>query len=580
LVQNLRAHSPIWLFIAYSLLSPPPRAVAQSVDAQQESLRGLTSLHEFEYEEANDAFKRAQSIDAGLVMAFWGEAMTYHQTLWRHENVDAARQALLRLGPTRSARARKCRTPKERDLLEAVEVLFGPGAAADRRRHYADAMARVHERHADDPDIAALYALALLGTMSRSLIGSEDVHEGHNRALAGSETQVRVAAILESVLKSHPDHRGALHYLLHDYDDPEHARLALSAARAYAKIGSESSHALHMPSHIFLQLGMWHDAEASDRAAFAASERSVAKKSLGSAMRNYHALSWLQYELLQLGRYREAQQTIRELEPVVTASGQATLLSDLSSMRARYVIETRRWNLMAGEQNFGNVNDLFAIGMSAVRVGNAGVAERARKALADRAQAKEEGDLRPAIAVMERELAGLIAVAAGRSHEAVSILQAAAHAELDLPAPLGLPIPIKPAPELLGEVLLDLRRPNDAIEWFARALRRNANRTLSVIGLARASALVGHADTADLRYREALANFEHADSDVPELTELRAAVEEKKPETRRPAKTALLISFLITVSIAVVLVIRRRARREKKRPALAGRAGRSTRRKS
>ena len=119
-------------------------------------------------------------------------------------------------------------------------------------------------------------------------------------------------------------------------------------------------------------------------------------------MRNYHALSWLQYELLQRGRYREASSTIGEIEPVVKTSGALPLLSDLSSMRARQVIETRRWKDMAGERNFANVNDLFAIGVSAARAGNPDLAERARQALAERAQSAREGDLRPAIVIMER----------------------------------------------------------------------------------------------------------------------------------------------------------------------------------
>src|SRR5207247_8080516 len=127
------------------------------------------------------------------------------------------------------------------------------------------------------------------------------------------------------------------------------------------------SHALHMPSHIFLQLGFWHDAARSDRAAYDASVAWVGRKGAGDALRSYHALSWLEYELLQLGRYREAWQTVGEIEPVVKAIGQLNLLSDLSSMRARFVVETRRWDLLANERNFRNVDELFAIGMSAAR---------------------------------------------------------------------------------------------------------------------------------------------------------------------------------------------------------------------
>jgi tetratricopeptide (TPR) repeat protein len=397
-------------------------------------------------------------------------------------------------------------------LLTAAEQLFSERDATTRRRAYADEMARVYAGHGDDPDVASWYALALLGTMSRSLIGY-DAHEGHGEGLAGSDTQRHVAEILTRVLASHPQHPGALHYLIHDYDDPAHARLALDAARTLARAAPPSSHARHMPAHIFLQLGMWRDAAAADRGAFDISHGT-----------NFHALSWLQYELLQRGRYADASAAIGAIEPEAKRTGSVELLSDLASMRARFVVETRRWSMMAREQNFANVNDLFAIAMSAARTANTTVAERARQVLAARAQAEEEGDLRPAIAIMEREVAALIDLANGRRDEAVKVLRAAADAELKLPAPLGLPAPIKPAPELLGEVLLEIGRPQEAIEPFEQALRRNANRSLSVLGAARAAAAVGDVETAKRRYAELLANYDEADADAAEVKEARDAI--------------------------------------------------------
>ena len=527
--------------------------------AQEEFLRGVAALHSFEYEEANAAFQRAQKIDPGFAMAYWGEAMTYHQSLWRNEDVAAGRQVLARLGPTPAARAAKAGTDRERAYLAALEVLFGPGGASARRTAYAEAMARLHESDAKDPEAASLYAVALLGTMGRDLAGAADAHEGHSASLAGSDVQTRVAAILDAVLRSHPEHPGALHYLLHTYDDPAHARLGLDAARVYARVAPESSHARHMPAHIFLQLGLWADAAASDRDAFAASKAWVQANGRPAAMRNYHALAWLQYELLQLGRYREAEEAIDEIAPVVQASKETTLVSDLSSMRAIYVIETRRWDLMANERNFGNVNELCAIGFSAARRGNAPLAELARQALASRATSPQEGDLRPAIAIMEREVAAVIALAAGRRAEAVEILTAAARDELNLPAPLGLPAPIKPAPELLGEVLLEAGRPADAVAAFQQALGRHANRSLSVLGLARASAAIGQTDRARELYATLLANYEHADADMPEVAEARAALDgtggaatTETPAVGRSAAIAIAIAAVVCLGFVVM----------------------------
>ncbi len=540
MAEKRRAPLLAGLLIAAFLLPEPTSA--QPADAQGEFLRALTALHEFEYEEASDGFRRAQNLDPGLALAYWGEAMTYHQSLWQHENVDAARRVLSRLAPTPATRAAKCRTAKERGLLAAVETLFGPGDTVSRRRTYADAMAALHEQYPDDADIAAFYGLSLLATMARGLIGSAEVHEGRSQDLAGSETQARVAAILEKVLTADPEHRGALHYLLHTYDDPEHAARALSAARRYAKV-AEASHARHMPAHIFLQLGLWDEAAASDRAAYDASVQWVARKGLGAALRNVHALSWLEYELLQLGRAPDAEEALRTIEPIAK-SGNTILLNDFASMRARFVVETERWQLMAAEQNFVNVNDLFAVGLSVAHLGRRADAERVRNLLAQRARAAEEGDLRPAIAIMERELAAMLAYLDGKRDEAIATMTSAARDELDLPPPVGLPQPIKPAPEMLGEMLVDAGRPGEAIEWFERTLRRHANRSRSVAGLARARAALSP-----------------------------PVVPDKRMASRGPA-LALGALAVVAAGAALMMWRRRRAVSEKKGPAPAKGAGR------
>ena len=530
MARRVRAHGVLWV-TALALLARVPdagiRAERLAPTAETEFRAGVTALHNFEYEEANAAFLRAQQIDRTFAMAYWGEAMTYHQILWQNEDAAAGRRVLMRLAPTPAARAATAATVRDRGFLAAADALFGPGDASARRAAHAQAMADLHERLPGDPDVAAFYALALLGTMARGLAAAADAHEGHSAALAGSTTQTRVTAILEQVLRAHPDHPGALHYLLHNNDDPAHARVALPAARTYAKVAPASSHARHMPAHIFVQLGMWNDAAQSDRAAYAASDAWVKAKRLPPAMRSYHALSWLQYELLQLGRHAEARDTLAQIEPVVKATGELRLVSELASMRARYVIDTSRWDLMAREQNFGNVNELFAIGISAARTGNIGAAQLAREGLAQRAGAPQEGDMRPVIAIMEKQVGALIDLAAGRRDRAVEMLRAAMDAEQRLPAPLGPPKPVKPAAELLGEVLLEIGQPGEAIAPFQIALRRNTNRSLSVLGLARATHASGDITTSLAQYRALLVNYSRADAGLPALAEARAALKGK-----------------------------------------------------
>jgi tetratricopeptide (TPR) repeat protein len=508
---------------ALVVLSPLRFPNSGSPAAQPSFLRGVTALHNFQYEDALVAFREAQRIDRDFAMAFWGEAMAYNQTLWLNQDAGMARQILSRLGPTPQARAAKAKTHREKGYLRAVETLFGSGDRAARNRAYALEMGKLAKSYPEDADVLSFLALSLMGMMARSpeLLreGGDDLHQ---HALVGSEIQKEAGAILERVLTRHPDHPGALHYLIHDYDDPDHARRALPAARAYAKVAPESSHALHMPAHIFLQLGMWDDAAACDEASFRASDAWVKRKGLAIGMRDYHSLSWLLYESLQQGRFQKARETLDLIGPAVDATGASRLKAIRSDMRARYVIETRSFQELATARDFDTSGELFAIGMSATRRGDPKLAEMALAELSRRAGSKESGKRQSDVAVMEKELAALLAVATGRQGDAVLRMQEAVALDRDLPPPLGPPRPIKPAPELFGEILLELGRPGEAAAEFEQALARWPNRSLSLLGRARASAALGDRESARRHYRRLLLNWRRADRDLADVKEARS----------------------------------------------------------
>jgi tetratricopeptide (TPR) repeat protein len=508
--------------LALLALTPLRFPTSGSPAAQPSFLRGVTALHNFEYDDAVEAFREAQRLDRDFAMAYWGEAMACNQTLWRNQDADAARESLLRLGPTPEARLAKAATGREKDYLRAVEILFGTGDRDARDRAYAEAMGRLAASYPDDLEAAAFHALALMGTAARSpALFNDGADEAHAHALAGSATQGQVAAILQRVLARDPDHPGALHYLIHDYDDPGHARLALPAARRYARVAPESSHALHMPAHIFLQLGLWDDAAASDEASFRASDAWVKRKGLPIGMRDYHSLSWLLYESLQQGRFQKARETLELIRPAVEATGAPRLKALLSDMRARYVMETRSYQDLATATSFDTTGELFAIGVSAARRGNSGMAEMARAELARRAGPGAGGNRPLDVAVMEKELAAVLAVAGGRGPEALARMEEAVALEAQLPPPLGLPRPLKPASELRGEILLELGRPQEAAAAFEQALKRGPNRSLSLLGLARAAAARGDRESARAHYRGFLANWRGADAELPERKEAR-----------------------------------------------------------
>jgi tetratricopeptide (TPR) repeat protein len=279
-----------------------------------------------------------------------------------------------------------------------------------------------------------------------------------------------------------------------------------------------------MPAHIFLQLGLWDDAAASDEASFLASDAWVKRKGLAVGMRDYHSLSWLLYESLQQGRFQKARETLDLMRPAVEATGAPRLKALLSDMRARYVVETRSFQDLASATSFDTTGELFAIGMSAARRGDPRMAEMARAELARRAGPGASGGTGPRaldVAVMEKELAALLAVTAGRGEEALARMQEAVVLEGQLPPPLGLPRPLKPASELRGEILLELGRPQEAAAAFERALQRAPNRSLALLGLARASAAGGDRESARRHYRRFLANWSGADPGLPELNEAR-----------------------------------------------------------
>src|SRR5687767_14268382 len=349
--------------------------------AQAPFLRGLALLHNFEYASAATAFREAQKADPAFAMAYWGEAMTFNHPVWQRTSPDLAKAALNRLAATADARRAKAQTEKEKDWLGAVERLFGAGAstslnASDKLARdvaYADAMKRMYEKYPNDDEVKSFYALAILGTS----------HGGRDFAI-----YMRAAALVEQVYAKNPQHPGAAHYLIHAYDDPIHAPLGLRYADAYSKIAPAASHALHMPSHIYVAMGMWDEAAAiNERSVKAADARREARK-LDVDARGFHALLWLVYSYTQQGRYEDARGIMAQLEAAAKESGSERTRSHLALARAAWLIETRKWGeakvpvMAKGLSKDAAIADLFAIGFAAIRSGNRRAGSEALQAMA------------------------------------------------------------------------------------------------------------------------------------------------------------------------------------------------------
>ena len=454
-----------------------------AAEAQEDFLRGLLLLHSFEYPDAREAFSRAREIDPGFAMAYWGEAMGYNHPIWQSQQTKRGREVLESLAPTLEERLAKAPTEREKAYLRAADRLFyGPGDKKERDYAFAEAMKEIHEDYPEDLDAAAFYALAILGTSH----GGRDFSK-----------YMRAAAVVEGVFAKNPRHPGAAHYLIHSYDDPIHAPLGLRAAYVYADIAPAASHAQHMPSHIFVAMGMWDRVVASNEDAFESADARVKRKGLGPAARAYHALFWLAYGYLQQGRADDAMQTLRSIRKgVEETDGGSMPRNHLAMTRAAYVIETEEWDGEAARMELDveglgaetQATDAFATGLSAFKRAEE---EAARTSLARILELSEAEPDQVVVAILRDELKALLLLDEGREADALTMLREAAEKERAMPFEFGPPSPVKPADELLGDVLLATGHAEEAQEAYTRALERAPKRKLSLTGLAKAAALAG-----------------------------------------------------------------------------------------
>lgn len=499
---------------------------AGSAEAQTAFVRGVLLLHVFEYEDAANAFKAAEALDPGFALAYWGEAMTYNHPVWNQVNPERGRAALEKLGATAAARAARVTDTRERGFLGAVELLYdGKGTKAERDGRYLAACEALAKAYPKDDEAQLFWSLALLGRSE----GVRDV-----------PTFLKAAGIAKAVFERNPQHPGAAHYWIHGMDDPEHATGALVAANALSRIAPDAGHAQHMCSHIFMALGMWDEVvEANENANRVVAARSVAK---GRPVVTFgHYVEWLQYAYFQQGRKHDAEALLTEGErstrdgalflqshprPEMTAEAFRKLAaSSLVGMRATSLVETRDW---AGPRSAMKTEtaglgpdeawDAFATGFAAASRGDT---ELATAALARMRTVEHPSDPSRApdaqqtayLKVMEDELGALLAKRKGDLTGAIAMAERAAAAYAAIPFDFGPPVVVKPPHELLGELLLAKGEAVPARDAFEQSLRFAPNRSLSLLGLARAEEAEGDKAASATTYRKLQENWHRADGD-------------------------------------------------------------------
>jgi tetratricopeptide (TPR) repeat protein len=523
--------------------------------AQAHFLRGVAALHSFWYEEAREEFLASTKAEPDFMMGYWGEAMTYNYPLWADaQKTDDARKALEKVTDSKKL------TERERAYLNAVKILYGEGDKRARDKAYSVAMEKIYRDYPEDLEAACFYALSLLGSVAPG-------DRGFLR-------QMKAGAIALDVFQKKPNHPGAAHYIIHAFDDPEHAILALPAARRYALIAPEAHHARHMPSHIFLQLGMWPEVVASCESAWATSDAWVKRKNLPLRMRDYHSLQWLHYAYLQQGRYSKAEELLALVRKNMVdfaagnKPGPNPFGGSYTEMVAAFVVETERWDSAeallaplqttsapqssgydaAPKENMshcapqpvvsravlrGGTLPIFIRGLTAAAKGSAEAQQRIAdlqtiiKRLADTPDPMSE--LRSiGVEIRQLEIGAVFHASKGNFDEAIELLKKATALEESAPPPSGPPVMVKPSHELLGDILLRAGRPKEAAQQFDISLLRQPNRARSLLGAARSAAKMGDTERAGIAYANFLRQWQQGDVQLPELREAQNYLKEAR----------------------------------------------------
>jgi tetratricopeptide (TPR) repeat protein len=496
--------------------------ISCSKAAQEQFDRAIALLHSFQYSEAGDALARISAIEPDCAMASWGEAMSLYHPLWVPPSAIE-----LQRGRTAAekASAAQPKTQRERDYVAAIRIFYRDSDKVDhwtRARAYAAAMERVYLRYPRDREAAIFYALALNGTAPAS-----------DKNLA---SRTKAARILYRIWPSEPDHPGIAHYLIHSYDYPSLAHLALPAARRYAKVAPSSSHALHMPSHIFTRLGMWKDSINSNLASAAAAKLEVDKQHPEMASQNeLHALDYLAYAYLQQAQddlaiaILKRAQSYSAVDQVVFQAAYAW-----SAIPARIALERHRWDEAASlalipstfpwdRFGFGEANVRFARAMGSAKTGDIAAARREIAAIDSilAGLSREGYDWPTQVRIQRQSASAYVALAEGDRALAERLLREAAELEDRTDKHPVTPGSILPAREMLGDLLLELKRPLDALREYELTLRTTPNRFNSVAGAARAAELAGNGQKARSYYAKLVRLCSDATGPRPKLQHAR-----------------------------------------------------------
>lgn len=480
--------------------------------AQKPFLEGLALIHSFEYSDAVDAFNRAEKADPSFALPYWMEALSNTQLVWGIDDTASAHAVLKRLAPTTSERIARARTPRERAFAAAVEAFYSDGTEQERARAFADSLRHWSQRMPTDPEA---HAFAALGIIWQAL-DAEGPAAGKLKAEAANHAQY--------VFDRNPLHPGAAHYIIHASDAPATARRGLRAALEYSRIAPDAEHALHMPSHIFLPLGMWDELASANERAWKASRASATRNKLEPWTSDWHSLNWLQYAYLQQGRWKAARALIDTARLLTSAMKDKVKPADdpdaalaVEQLAFRYGAETGDWSLFPVDSVLIDLSDQAV----SVRARNMGTISRYQHGLVALKGRKDPAGVRAAIASLAsapprftqilQTLLTADSIPAAEKIEALEKLWTMTR--VDRYSSMTPNAAINIADEL-GGALIKAGRASEAVRVYNEALSDRPRVAGSLLGLARAQEAAGDKPGARATYAELTKVWAHADPDV------------------------------------------------------------------
>ncbi len=475
---------------------------------------GVAMLHSFWYSAAEKTFRDVLAQDPSCTIANWGVAAILMSNPLAGQGASAKNAAVAQAAIEQGRRVPP-KTQRERDYIEAVSAYyqdFSTRSERSRQESRAKAFEALAARYPDDDEAQIFSALYIAGTQSQA----DQTYAAYLKA----------AGILEKLFVKYPDHPGVAHYLIHSYDAPPIAKQGLPAARRYASIAPAAPHALHMPSHIFTRVGAWEDSVATNR------RSAEAAKNGGEPNEAYHATDYAVYALLQLARDNDAK---REMEQVLKITnftpGVRTAPYAIAAMPARYAVERGAWREAMQLQpqvtrhSYTDAITYFARALGAARSGDTAAAEKDAAELARLHKALEDAKdnyWATEVEVQRLAVAGWIALGQGKRDDALKFMRAAADLEDKNEKSIVTPGRILPARELLGDMLLELKQPAQALKEFEASHVREPNRFRGYAGAARAAEASGDRRKAADYYAKLTELAKNGDSSRPELARARA----------------------------------------------------------